>query len=176
MSINRIETNKKAKWASCTCSDTSIFLSTRVHGSSILEFSLSATPNLIREWKCPDSCALTEDITSVKYYNEKLLLLIRNYTNKTVRMNLKSAITFDCIWSFQLDIIYTQEKVIRCCSLMNDEWLIADFENQRLIQIAKDGQNKSMLAYNEIPWFAHLFGPNILAVSIRKFELNFHWI
>ncbi|CAM4927923.1 unnamed protein product [Rotaria socialis] len=176
MSINRIETSKKMKWASCTCSDTSFFLSTRVHGSSIVEFSLSATPNLIREWKCPDSCALTEDITSAKYYNEKLLLLTRNYTNRTVRMDLKSSITFDCIWSFQLGIICAQEKVIRCCSLMNDEWLIADFENQRLIQIAKDGQIKSMLAYNEIPWFAHLFGPNILAVSVRKFGLNFHRI
>ncbi|CAF3983289.1 unnamed protein product, partial [Rotaria sp. Silwood2] len=138
MSIERMETIRKERWMSCICSNTSLFLSTRVHGSCILEFSLLPSVNLIREWKSPDSCAQTEDITCIEYNNETLALLIRNNVNKTMRMELKSSMTFESIWSIQLDLVCNQEKTIRCCSLSNDEWLIADHENNRLIHVSKD--------------------------------------
>ncbi|CAF3681156.1 unnamed protein product [Rotaria sp. Silwood1] len=174
MSIERIETIKKEKWMSCTCSDTSLYLSTRVHGSSILEFSLLPAINLIRELKYPDSCMETEDITCIEYNNETLALLIRNHVNKTMRIELKSSITFERIWSLQLDIMCNKEKTIRCCSLIDDEWLIADHENNRLIHVSKGGTVKTMLTYNDIPLFVNLFGLNILAVSVKNFKLNFH--
>ncbi|CAF4262450.1 unnamed protein product [Rotaria sp. Silwood2] len=176
MSIERMETIRKERWMSCICSNTSLFLSTRVHGSCILEFSLLPSVNLIREWKSPDSCAQTEDITCIEYNNETLALLIRNNVNKTMRMELKSSMTFESIWSIQLDLVCNQEKTIRCCSLSNDEWLIADHENNRLIHVSKDGKIKTMLTYNDIPLFVNLFSRNILAVSVKNFRLNFHKI
>ncbi|CAF3711329.1 unnamed protein product [Rotaria sp. Silwood1] len=174
MSIERIETIKKEKWMSCTCSDTSLFLSTRVYGSSILEFSLLPAINLIRELKYPDSCMETELITCIEYNNETLALLIRNHVNKTMRIELKSSITFDHIWSLQLDIVWNKEKTIRCCSLIDDEWLIADHENNRLIHVSKGGTVKTMLTYTDTPWFVNLFGSDMLIVSLVTFRLNFH--
>jgi hypothetical protein len=176
MSVEIIETSKKGKWISCTCSDTSLFLSTRVHGSSIVELNLLSPKNLVREWKCPDSCAKTEDITCIMYNNETLALLIRNNLDRTMKMELKSATTFDRIWSLQLDVVCNQDKTLRCCSLTNDEWLIADYETRCLMHISKDGKIKGLLPYNEIPWYVNLFGPDILAVSIRNHGLNFHKI
>ncbi|CAF1162633.1 unnamed protein product [Rotaria sordida] len=167
MMMERIETIKKERWMSCTCSDTSLYLSTRVHGSSILEFSLLPTIRLIKEWKCPDSCLKTEDITCIKYNNETIALLIRNNLNKTMRMKLKSSITFEHIWCFQLDLVYNKEKTLRCCSLTDNEWLIADHEKCRLIHISNDGNMKRMLTYNDIPWSTLLF------LLFHNHELNY---
>ncbi|CAF3876771.1 unnamed protein product [Rotaria sordida] len=166
MMIERIETIKKERWMSCTCSDTSLYLSTNVYGASILEFSLLPTIRLIKEWKCPDSCLETEDITCIKYNNETLALLIRNNLNKTMRMELKSSITFERIWSFQLDLEYNKEKTLRCCSLTDNEWLIADREKCRLIHVSKDGNMKRMLTYNDIPCF-HLFHDDEMNYCIK---------
>jgi hypothetical protein len=176
MSVENIETSKKGRWISCTCSHTSLFLSTRVHGSSIVEFDLLSPKKLIKEWKSPDTCEKTEDITCIIYNNQTLALLIRNNLNKTMKMELKSSITFDCMWSLQLDVVCIQDKTLRCCSLNNDQWLIADYETRSLIHISKKGKIKALMPYYDTPWYVNMFGSDTLAVSIRNHGLNFHKI
>lgn len=171
-----IERIRRERWMSCTCSDTSLFLSTRVHGSSVVEMNLLPRKTIVREWKSPQSCAPNEDITCIGYNKETLALLIRNDLHKTMKMDLKSSVTFNCFWSLPLDTGYSSNKTLRFCSLIDDEWLIADHERSRLIHISKDGRVKTTVMYDEIPWFVNLFGSNILAVSIKKHRLNFHEI
>ncbi|CAF3724973.1 unnamed protein product, partial [Rotaria sordida] len=57
MSIENIQALQKRKWLSCTTSETSLFLSTKVWGSSIMEFSLLPTIELVKQWQSPDTCS-----------------------------------------------------------------------------------------------------------------------
>ncbi|CAF1272927.1 unnamed protein product, partial [Adineta steineri] len=67
MSIENVQTLQKRKWLSCTTSDTSLFLSTKVWGSSIIEFSLLPTIELVKQWQSPDTCARDEVINGIVY-------------------------------------------------------------------------------------------------------------
>ena len=74
----------------------------------------------------------------------------------------------------QLDIIYHKEKTLRCCSFIDDEWLIGDYQASRLLHISKNGIIKTIVPYEETPWFVNLFGSNILAISTKNQGLNLH--
>jgi hypothetical protein len=51
------ETIEKREWLSCTCSETSLFLSTNTYSSCIMEFRLSPSIELVKTWKSPQTCA-----------------------------------------------------------------------------------------------------------------------
>ncbi|CAF4269589.1 unnamed protein product, partial [Rotaria sp. Silwood2] len=151
MSIKNLRMTEKRIWFSCTCSDTSLFLSLDEISSSIIEFNLLPSIKLVNEWKSPYTCKNDEYIDNIVYNNSKLALMITNRFEKSARMELRSSKTLERIWSLQLDTVCYQNKVFRCCSINFNEWLVADYQNRRLLHITKDGNLKTIIIYDSIP-------------------------
>jgi hypothetical protein len=162
--IERVETTQKLHWLSCTCSDSSLFLSTNERGSSICEFNLLNSLQSAKRWESPDTCSNEERIHDMIYNKGTLLLLVENAITEKIRLELRSSSRLDNLWSLQLDIDY-QSKVFSCCLLSADQWLIVDSNTSRLFQITTDGKIKSTCYYNPAPCCACLFGFNLLAIS-----------
>lgn len=175
MSIENLETIGKRRWLSCTCSDTSLFLSANTQGSSIMKLKLSPTIDIIKEWKTPFTCAKDERIDGMAYQNNTCAIVISNSSQKLVRIELRSCETLDRIWSRPLDITVNQALVFRCCSLTSNEWLMIDYETKRLLHITKDGNAKKIISYNEVPRRARLFASDVLVVSTNM-GINLHKI
>lgn len=165
MSIDKAHTIQERRWISCTCSDTSLFACTNESGSSIIEISLTPTIESIQKWKSPLTCTKDEYIDGIVYNNGNLALMISNAKKKSIRIELKTIDTLKCIWSLPLDIMCSQDKSFRCCSLPLHEWLVVDYENGRLLQITKDGKIKKTKQYQPSPYRAILFDLDKLVVS-----------
>lgn len=170
--IDRVETTQKLNWLSCTCSDTSLFLSTNEKGSSICEFNLLNSLQAAKRWESPDTCSKDERIHDMYYNKGTLLLMIENGLTHKIRLELRSSARFDRLWSLQLDIEY-QGKVFSCALLNYDQWLIIDSNTSRLFQITMDGKIKSSCYYNPTPCCGCLFGYDLLAVSTLQ-GINIH--
>ncbi|CAF4837538.1 unnamed protein product, partial [Rotaria sp. Silwood2] len=175
MSIESVETIEKRRWFSCACSDTYLFLTTGVRGSSIVEFRLSPLITAIKEWKSPNTCTKDEFINGIVYKNDILALTIKNKIEKTLRLELRSYEKLNHIWSFPLNIICNQNIAFRFCSFSCDEWLVADYETGNLLQITNDGRLKTIISYTAIPYYICLFGSDMLVVSAAK-GVKFHKI
>ncbi|CAF3033550.1 unnamed protein product [Rotaria sp. Silwood2] len=175
MSIDNVHTIEERDWGSCTCSDTVLFASKIERASSVMEFTLLPTIELIREWKYPHTCNRDEFIADTVYNNGNLALMVMKKSEKSVRIELRYANTFDRIWSFQTDIRWIQNKVFRCCSLTCNEWLIVDYHTGRLLHITKDGEIKNTIQYYPTPYRAILLNLNNLAVSTMN-DVRLHTI
>lgn len=170
--LDRVETTQKLNWRSCTCSDTSLFLSTNENGSSICEFNLLNSLQSAKRWEPPDTCSQDERIHDMYYNKGTLLLMIENTSTQRIRLELRSSARFDRLWALQLDIDY-QAKVFSCSLLNYDQWLIVDSNTSRLFQITIDGKIKSSCYYNPTPCCACLFGFDLLAISTLQ-GVNIH--
>ena len=172
MFIDRVDTTQRLQWLSCTCSDTSLFLSTNEKGSAICEFNLLNSFQSAKRWDPPETCSQDERIHDMFYNKGSLLLLIENTLNDKIRVELRSTARFDRLWSIQLDLAY-QGKMLSCALLSYDQWLIIDSHTSRLIQITMDGKIRSSCYYEPVPCCACLFGPDILAISTLQ-NVNLH--
>jgi hypothetical protein len=159
MSIENIQTLQKRKWLSCTTSDTSLFLSTKVWGSSIMEFNLLPTIELVKQWQSPDTCTRDEVINGIVY--------------KTIHIEMRSSATLDRLWSVRLNIAYSQNIRTRCCLITHNEWLVVDRNTSRIFHISKDGKVKSSSSYNPPPFCATVFDQDMLAISTAR-GVNLH--
>jgi hypothetical protein len=168
MSIETIKTIEKRQWLSCSCSDTSLFLSTNVWGSSIMELRLVPSITIIKEWKSPITCTKNERIDGMAYQSKMCAMVIMNNVEKSVRIELRSCETLDRIWSLPLNIMVNKNFVFRCCSLNCNEWLVTDYETKRLLHITKDGKLKTAIPYNKIPYCTKPFTSDMLVVSTEK--------
>jgi hypothetical protein len=175
MSIESVKTVPTGKWHSCTCSDTFLFLSTRVWGSSVLKLSLLPSIVLVQEWKSPNTCPKDEVIDDIAYYNETLLFSIINKIENSVRIELRSSETLDRSWSHRLDVAYNENIRYCCFPLACNEWIMVDVEAKRLLHITKDGKMKTTVPYNPAPYRVCLFNPDTLVVSIEV-GINCHKI
>ncbi|CAF0936454.1 unnamed protein product [Rotaria sp. Silwood1] len=173
MSIENIQALQKRKWLSCTTSETSLFLSTKVWGSSIMEFSLLPTIELVKQWQPPDTCSRDEVINGIVYNNGTIAMMIKNPSEKSIHIETRSSATLDRLWSVKLHLAYSQNIRTRCCLLTHDEWLVVDRNTSRLFHISKDGTVKSSCAYNPPPFCATVFDQNILAISTAR-GVNLH--
>jgi hypothetical protein len=163
-------------WSSCTCSDTSFYLTTRREGTNIFEFNILSSFQLIKRWKPPYSCKQYEIILNTSFKNKKLAFVISHSSTNIVQLELRSSVTFDRLWSLKLDITHTiGQPLIRCSPLKCDEWLVIDNNTSQLIHVARDGQVKGISPCNPSPWNAVLFGSNILAIRTKN-SVNFHKI
>ncbi|CAF1107102.1 unnamed protein product [Rotaria sp. Silwood1] len=165
MSIDYVQTVEERYWISCTCSDTVLFACTNERASSIMKFALLPAVELTTEWKCPRICSNDEMIDDVIHNNGNLALTVKNIFEKSVRIELIDAKTFDRIWTCPLDIRYDQKIPFRFCSLTFNQWLIVDHETGSLIHITKDGTIKKTIQYDSKPYDAVLVDLNILAIS-----------
>ena len=173
MSIENIQTLQNRKWLSCTTSQTSLFLSTKVWGSSIMEYSLLPTIELVKQWQSPDTCTRDEVINGIVYNNGTLVMMIKNPSAKTIHIEMRSAATLDRLWSVRLNIPYSQNIRTRSCLLKHDEWLVVDRNTSRIFHISKDGKMKSSNAYNPSPFCGIVFGQDTLAISTVR-GVNLH--
>ena len=164
MTIDNVKTIQERYWASCTCSENSLFLVTNHTGASIVKFTLVPTIVFVKEWKSPQTCARDENIHTIKYNDGTLGAVIKNVTDKSLRLELRSVETLDCIWSLGFDTVCNQNIIFRCCSLANDEWLVVDYETRRLLHITRDGKLKTTIPYDGTPYSATIFA-NILVIS-----------
>ncbi|CAF2743696.1 unnamed protein product [Rotaria sp. Silwood2] len=173
LSIEKVQTIEKRKWLSCTCSDEFLFLSTNEWGSSITKINFTSLKKLDKQWQSPTICRKDEYIDIITSNKRKLAILIRNNTNKTIRLELRSSDTLDCIWSILLDVPWNANKPFHCCPFINEDWLIANHETGCLLHITKTGRIKSIVPYNTIPYCVTMFGTNTLAVSTKD-GIHFH--
>jgi hypothetical protein len=172
MSIELIKTIPDKLLWSCTCSEQSLYLSFDECGSSIFEYSLLPSIEYVRAWSTSDTCTDEEFIYDICYNNETLLLMIANRLHETIRMDLKSITTFQCLGSLQLDINF-QYHAFRCCVFNFDEWLVIDWYGSRFLRITKDMKVKEIQMYHDKPWRACLFGTNTLVVATKN-SFDFH--
>jgi polyhydroxyalkanoate synthesis regulator phasin len=173
MSIEKVQTREKRRWLTCTCSDKFLFLSTNEWGSSITKISFDPSKKFDQQWESPDMCKIDEYIDVITYNKRKLAMIIRNSSSNIIRMEVRTSETLDRIWSVPLDVLWNPNKPYHCCPFIDEDWLIADYETGRLLQMTKAGRIKSIIPYNTVPYCATQFGPNILAVS-TKGGINFH--
>ena len=164
MTLERVQKIEKRHWLSCTTSENDLFIGTNGYGTTVMKYNLLPSIKLVTEWKSPQSCAYDEIVYSLKYNNQRFGLLVSNKSEKSLRMELRYANTFDRIWLLKLDTVCEQNIVFRCCLLTYDEWLVADYQRMRLLQIGKDGKLKTIIPYKKVPSSDTLFR-NMLCVS-----------
>lgn len=173
MSIESMQMAAKQTWCCGTCSNKSLFLATYQRASSIMEFNLLPTMEFVKHWKSPETCSKDEGIHDMIYNHEQLFLIIENRVKHTIRVELKSSITFDRLWSLSLESARNQKVQIRCCLFNDFEWIVVYHDLSRLLHISKDGKLKATCMYTPAPHFASMFGSNRLIVATSK-NVNLH--
>jgi hypothetical protein len=173
-SIEQIRSIKGDKWWSCTCSNTSLYLTSNERSSGISQYDLLSSFQLIKQWKSSTVNDEEECIYDITYQHDKLALIVSYSTSRTANLILRSSITFDLIWFYQLDINYKWSQTpIRCCSLTNDQWFIIEEYTSHIFHIDQNGQIKSKREYTSQPCNAIVFGTDLLAIRTDK-TINFH--
>ncbi|CAF2063749.1 unnamed protein product [Rotaria magnacalcarata] len=165
-SLECIQPIEKKQWLSCTCSDSTLFLTTNESGSNIFQFNLLSSFHFMKQWKSPQSCNYDELINNIAYNNETLALIIENRNNRIKRIELRSSSTFDPLWSTTFNAAYGFAPwKNRACVLKHNEWLVIDHNNSHLLHVSKDGHVKTKRSYEPTVNNAVLLGTNILAIK-----------
>ncbi len=175
MSIEKLQTNKTRRWASFVSFNKFLILSTQESGASIVKLSLQPPMGIVEGEKSFSIRPNSERIESVASNNEEFVLMIRDKIKKSVRIELRSRITLNHLWSLPLNILCNQDRRFNCCSLRSNGWVIADYETERLLHITGDEKIKKSTPYKAIPYCVTLFNANILVVS-RSGGIKFHRI
>lgn len=151
------------KLHSCTASTGSLFASTDGPSAKVMEFGLAPSIKLLRQWKSPEVCARDGTISSLRYHDQKLALMIRKPTEKMLSIELRSTANFQRLWSveFELD---ARPHLFGLSTFYGGHWLLVCPNSSRLIHITKDGHLKETHSYRCRPMNAVLFGRDRLAV------------
>jgi hypothetical protein len=175
MVLEHIVTKDNHSLCSCTCSDVSFYVTTNELGSTVCEFSLLPTIELINRWQPADFCGANEMIQDMVFHKGTLAFIIDNQTTSMKRMELRLVQTFEQLWSIQFDLVDPLHTAYRLCLFNYNEWIVIDWKSAQLFYISKDGQIKSTCVYEPVPYRCCQFGSNILAISARN-SINFHRI
>ena len=171
--IQNLLTNPQRNWLACTCSDTDLFVSTNIWGSSIAQYHLSMTMELIKPWQPPYSCTTDECIECMTFNDGTLAVVIRSRLKQSIRIELKFPETFDCIWLLRLSTVHDFDQVFRCSSLTCGEWLVINTQSRQFLHITKSGQLKSRMTYESTPYRVCLFREDFFVIATDA-GLNFH--
>lgn len=163
--IEDLLANPQQNWLACTCSDSSLFVSTNTWGSSIAQYRLSTTMNLTKQWQPPYSCTTDECIEGLTFSNGTLALVIRNRLKQSIRIELKFAEASDCIWLLRLSTAHDFDQLFRCSSLTYGEWLVINAQARQFLHITKSGQLKSRMTYQFTPYRACLFREDFFVIA-----------
>lgn len=172
VSIKHIQTIQGKHWQSCTCSDTSLYLSKDSWNSSIEEFSLKPSIELIKQRERIESKNEKQRIDSMKYNNETLVLTINDRSKKEIFIELRSTTTFDRLWLYRLSTEYSERKM-QCCLFSYNTWMIADWETSSLYHITNNGNLKKLIKYKHHIHYINLFGKNKFVISSND-SIHFH--
>ena len=173
-SIRQIQYVENRTLYSCTHSEKSLFVVEYEHNSPILEYQVtSSSIKFIQEWRPPRTCQDSEWINDISCRGKSMMLVIKNMTNKSCRIELKNSETFDQLWQLRLDIPILGNNPFACCSVVNNGWFVLDTDSNQFLYITADGTMGGRYQYNEKLWCANMFGNNILAIT-TKTSINFH--
>ena len=174
MSIKPLPIDQDQDWWSCTCSDTSLYLSTGERGSSIFKFSFPPSIKLEKQWVSPETCTQYQRIINMVYKNETLAMTILDLYMKKKMLELRSSTTLQLLWSFKLNTKYSC-GIFGCCSLNRNDFLVWDYDTSLLLHICKEGKAHVANKYKEgNPIFVLSHG-NELVISTND-SINFHQI
>jgi hypothetical protein len=172
LAIEHLKSIKGKFWQSCTCSDTSLYLSKDTWNSAIDEFDLKSSLKFVKHCSRIEVMKFKQRIDSIEYSNETLALAINDQSTEGFCLELRSTGTFDLLWSCRLDIDYSQRK-IQCCLINQDTWMVADWGTSSLFYITKDGKLKNRIEYKYELHHVNLFGTNKLVISTND-SIHFH--
>ncbi|UJR34122.1 hypothetical protein I4U23_021529 [Adineta vaga] len=173
LSIKYIETIEGRLWQSCTCSETSLYLSKNLWNSSIEEFNLQSLIKSIEIHQINENNDHKQRIDSLKYQNCKLALGINDKTKQELLIDVRSTITFDCIWFYRLKTDYSERK-IQCCLFNSNTWIIADWGYSSLYHLINDGKLKNIFQYEHEICYIHFFQKLNHMIISTKHSINFH--
>ncbi|CAF3457359.1 unnamed protein product [Rotaria socialis] len=173
MSLECIQTKDQYSLSACTCSDKSLYLASNVLGSSVYELSLLPDIKLVNQYQSKDLCDTDETIHDMIFHKGTLAFIIGNFTSHRKHMALRSSQTFELIWSIQFDTVDPMHNIYRVGLFNYNEWLVIDWKTSEIFHISKDGQLKSKLTYDQVPYRSCQFGPNTLVISAKN-SVNFH--
>ncbi|UJR26874.1 hypothetical protein I4U23_008185 [Adineta vaga] len=173
MLVERVITKENLFLSACTCSETALYITTNEIASSVYEFSLRPTIEIINRWQPADLCQANETIQDIIFHRGTFGFIIENQVDCTKRMELRSMETFEQLWTVRFDFVDPLHNPYRLCLFNCDEWIVIDWKSSQLLYITKDGQMKSTCVYDEIPYRCCQFGSNLLAISTRN-GVNFH--
>ncbi|UJR07975.1 hypothetical protein I4U23_012254 [Adineta vaga] len=159
------------EWWCGTCSNDSLFVTAKVVGSSVFEFSLQPSIELVEEHRPPIFCTQDEFISDISASNNFLAIAVVN-DKDDVRFDLYAIGTRQQAWSLQLDRIPSTCR-IRCCTLNNDQWIMIDRNKRELYHISQNGKLINKEKYREVPWNAVQFNINCIAI-LTKQNINLH--
>ncbi|CAF1208701.1 unnamed protein product [Adineta steineri] len=163
---------QKKSWYCCACSDKSLFLTTQQLNTTISEYIfLQNNYSFKRQQIC---CLNNEYIEHMKCSKDVLVLIISNDLTGERRLDMRSILTFNQLWTISLNI-HEKINVISCCSLNDKGWLIVDLAQARLIHVTNQGQIKQSIAYEPSPQYAIQFKDDILAILTEQ-GINLHKI
>ena len=167
MRIGKIESIPWQEWFCCTCSESSLYLTTKVYGSAIMHFTLAPMIAFQTRWESPDTCTSDEAIDGIEYNNHTLAMMISNDSKRVLRLELRSAETLERLWTLPLYIVYDPKHAFRFCAINQNEWLVADHSDSRLLHVSQSGMVKSSCSYRPAPCCLIEFGQNMLVVSTK---------
>ncbi|CAF4179144.1 unnamed protein product [Rotaria socialis] len=167
MVLELVLSSDTVNWIRGTCSDTILYLSTEGVGSSIFEYTLMPSSVLLKEWQSPMTCTNNEWIEDLKFQNGFLGLVIGSCTNSDARLELRSSTTLISLWSIQLEEIYSMYPV-RCCPIVDQQWMVVAFRNPKIFHISKDGQLLNTDQQYRSPSNICQIGNDLLAIWDRK--------
>ncbi|UJR34083.1 hypothetical protein I4U23_021493 [Adineta vaga] len=170
LNVYAIENICKQTWFSCTCSEKSLYLSTFQWGSSIYEFNLQSSVNFVQQWKSPITCKSSEGVYDIQYNNTKLALVIKDSEDHKRCLVIKLSDTFQTLWILSLDISMNV-RLLTCCPLKSNEWLVIDGANLSLYHVTGQGKITEKIDCSSVPYRANLFGSNTFVLST---ELTLH--
>jgi hypothetical protein len=139
--------------------------------SLIFEFTIRTSIDFVKEHRSPVSCEEEEFITDLSSDNTSLALVIINRQDE-VHLDVCSLQTLERNRSIRLGLILEICR-IRCCSLINKQWMMIDRNNSELFHISPDGKLVKKEKYKSIPWNAVQFYTNFVAI-LTKESVNLH--
>ncbi|CAF3720601.1 unnamed protein product [Rotaria sp. Silwood1] len=173
MTIDQCQINpiNNKEWSFGSCSNTSLYLSTSDMSTSLYEYTLRPIIKFIKEWQLLTLNSKYEGILTFTCTNEKIALIITNIHVFQRRFELRSTITFELLWSIPLNV------VAHCCSINNNQWLIMELLQPRLLHLSSDGkilqEYKIKTPSLNIIWNAIQFDKDTI-VTLTMNSLNLH--
>ena len=146
MTITQLPAPSDVGLSRVTSSDSSLFLLTQGLGPSIFEYKLPPSSKNVKERSSPDTCDQSEYIFDLKSNHKSLGMVIYNTENDKTRLELRSSITFQRLWSIDVGRGY------RCCLLHDEQWMVVDTLNRRLFHISNSGKMLKTDKYLHQPW------------------------
>ena len=172
LSIERLTTIRGRSWQSCACSETSLFLCRDTWNSPVEEFRLLPSIKWVKAWRRNPVSEDKQRVDRIAYQNGTCVLIVNNATTQEISIELRSSVTFDRLWTYRLDIDYSERK-LQCCAFDSNKWMVSDWDTSNMFVIDKDGHVNRKIEYQYKIQHVTFLGPKTLIVSTSR-TFNFH--